>query len=82
MNFSIETFYKMFNAENIHKATNSFNKGMDVFDKVIQDFGTSMDQMTRELNESSKDKPKIWSEKYDNSEKFKKDMQKFWGSKQ
>ena len=79
MNFSINKFLEIFNSENISKAMNSFNNAMNVFDKVIQDFGKSMDQLTDELNTTSKNKPNIWSEKKDNSQKIKDDMEKIWG---
>jgi hypothetical protein len=74
MNFSINKFLEIFNLENI-------NKGMSVFDKVIQDFGNSMDQLTNELNTTSKNKPNIWSDKKDDSQKIIDDMEKIWGKK-
>ena len=41
---------------------NNFNRGMESFNKIIQDFGGSMEQLTSELNTSPKNNVKIWSD--------------------
>ena len=40
---------KKINAKNI-------NKGLDIFNKIMKDFGSSMDQLTKELNSTNKNK--------------------------
>ena len=59
----------------------NFNKGMETFNKIIQDFGGSMDQLTSELNQTPKNDVKIWSDKKDDSQKNIDDMEKIWGKK-
>ena len=49
--------------------TKNISRGIDIFAKVIQDFGTSMDQLTKELA----------SPKKDSSKKNKEDLEKIWG---
>ena len=79
MIFSIKSIFRKINSENINKTMDSFNKGMKSFDKVIQDFGDSMDQLTNELNQTSKDKPKIWSDSWSMSDE--EVIDKIWGKK-
>ena len=52
--------------------------------KIIQDFGGSMEQLTTELNESSKNNIKIWSEPEKSKSRKSKDqinLEKIWGDK-
>ena len=75
MNFSI--------IRNIASKIKSANisEGIKVFNKSVQEFGDSMDKLTKELNTTGTDKVKIWSEKNDNSQKISNDMEKIWGTK-
>ena len=54
-------------------------EGIETFSKSIQEFGDSMDKLTKELNTTGTDKVKIWSEKNDDSQKISNDMEKIWG---
>ena len=55
---------------------------MESFNKIIQDFGGSMEQLTSELNTSSKNNVKIWSDIENNeSEKGKNNLKIIWGDK-
>ena len=54
-------------------------EGIKTFSKSIQEFGDSMDKLTKELNTTGK--VKIWSEKNDDSQKISNDMEKIWGKK-
>ena len=61
---------------------NNFNRGMESFNKIIQDFGGSMEQLTSELNTSPKNNVKIWSDSSnDESQKGKNNLKKIWGDK-
>ena len=64
-------FLKQFNLKNL-------NKGIETFNKIIQDFGDSMDTMTKELsldieksNKASKVREKI----------NQKNLEKLWGKR-
>ena len=86
MNFSIKNIIRKINAENIDKAMKSFNKGINTFDKIMADFGNSMDQLTKEINQTSQNNIKIWSddsEKVSKLQKSKdqKNLEKIWGNK-
>ena len=56
-------------------------EGIKTFSKSIQEFGDSMDKLTKELNTTGTGKVKIWSEKNDDSQKISNDMEKIWGKK-
>ena len=56
-------------------------EGIETFSKSIQEFGDSMDKLTKELNTTGTGKVKIWSEKNDDSQKISNDMEKIWGKK-
>ena len=47
----------------------NINKGIDTFNKAVQAFGGSMDQLSKELGSS----------KNDNSSKDKENLEKLWG---
>jgi hypothetical protein len=49
--------------------TDNINKCIDIFTKVMQDFGDSMDQLTKEFASSKKE----------NSKKDMKNLEKIWG---
>lgn len=51
----------------------NINKGIDTFNKSVQEFGKSMDKVTGELGGNKKQQIPLWSEK-------KKDV-KIWGEK-
>lgn len=65
---------------NILKKINMKNidKGMDVFSKTIQDFGDSMDSITREF---SADIEKSNGESRIREEKNKENLDKIWGKR-
>jgi len=60
---------KMINIQNI-------NHGIDTFNKIIQDFGDSMDKMTREL---SSDIEKSNRESKVREKKNQENLDKIWG---
>jgi hypothetical protein len=74
MNFSVIKSI----AEKIRSA--NISEGLNVFSKSVQEFGDSMDKLTKELGTTS-NKTKIWSEKKDDSQKIIDDMEKIWGKK-
>ncbi len=62
----------------------NINEGLDTFNKSVQDFGDSMDKLTKELNESPKNNIKIWSDKSENDSQNSRDeinLEKIWGKK-
>ena len=62
----------------------NINEGLDTFKKSVQDFGDSMDKLTKELNESPKNNIKIWSDKSENDSQNSRDkinLEKIWGKK-
>jgi len=64
----------------------NINKGIETFNKIIQDFGGSMEQLTSELSESPKNNVKIWSDSPKNEPKSQKskdqiNLEKIWGKK-
>ena len=75
MNFSI--------IRNIASKIKSANisEGVKVFNKSVQEFGDSMDKLTKELNTTRTGKIKIWSEQNVDSQKINNDMEKIWGAK-
>ena len=56
-------------------------EGIKTFSKSIQEFGDSMDKLTKELNTTRTGKIKIWSEQNVDSQKINNDMEKIWGAK-
>ncbi len=67
----LESILKIINMKNI-------NQGITVFNKVVQDFGDSMDTMTREL---SSDIEKSKKESVAREQKNKENLDKIWGKK-
>ncbi|MDC0173739.1 hypothetical protein OAI55_01705 [Nitrosopumilus sp.] len=74
----------------------NFDKGVSEFSKLVQSFGGSMDQLTREMNsQKSKDKDNldlvwgksennvpIWGDsKNDSGSKHKESLEKIWGNR-
>ncbi len=59
----------------------NISEGIKVLNKSVQEFGDSMDKLTKELNTTSTEKVKIWSEKNDDSQKISNDMEKIWGKR-
>lgn len=55
---------------------NNINKGIDIFNKTMQDFGDSMDTMTREMSEDVQ-KPDKESEA--RGRKNRENLDKIWG---
>ena len=67
----IVTILKKINMKNI-------NQGIDTFNKTVQDFGDSMDTMTREL---SSDIEKSNKESEAREKKNKENLDKIWGKR-
>jgi len=69
---------KKFNAKNINSAIVAFSKGMDTFNKAVQNFGDSMDTMTREM---SSDFEKSDRDAKIREKKNKENLEKIWGKR-
>ena len=67
----LDSIFKIINMKNI-------NQGITVFNKTVQDFGDSMDTMTREL---SSDIEKSKKESEAREKKNKENLDKIWGKK-
>ncbi len=67
----LESIFKIINMKNI-------NQCITVFNKAVQDFGNSMDTMTREL---SSDIEKSHKESVAREQKNKENLDKIWGKK-
>jgi len=64
----------------------NFNKGIVTFNKIIQDFGGAMEKLTSEMDKTSQNSVKIWSDVPENEPKSYKskdqiNLEKIWGSK-
>ena len=60
----------------------NINKGIEVFNKSIQSFGDSMDKLVTELDKTSDNNIKIWSEPPKKNSKKSRDqinLEKLWG---
>ena len=68
------------NVNNILKKINlkNINQGMDIFNKAVQDFGDSMDSITREM---SSDIEKSHIESESRERKNKENLDKIWGKR-
>jgi len=67
----IKSIFQIINMANV-------TKGIDTFNKTIQDFGDSMDSMTREL---SSDIEKSSKESEARERKNQENLDKIWGKK-
>ncbi len=67
----LESILKIINMKNI-------NQGINTFNKTVQDFGDSMDVITREL---SSDIEKSNKESVVRKQKNKENLEKIWGKK-
>ncbi len=67
----LNSIFKIINMKNI-------NQGINVFNKAVQDFGDSMDTMTREL---SSDIEKSKKESVAREQKNKENLDKIWGKR-
>ncbi len=74
----IITILKKINAKNINSTIEAFSKGMDTFNKAVQDFGDSMDTMAKEM---SSDVEKSNKESMAREKKNKENLEKIWGKK-
>ena len=74
----IISILKKFNAKNINSAIESLSKGINTFNKAVQDFGDSMDTMTREM---SSDIEKSNRESKIREKKNKENLEKIWGKR-
>ena len=64
----------------------NINKGIETFNKMIQAFGGSMEQLTSELDKTSQNNIKIWSDEPEKEPKLQKskdqmNLEKIWGKK-
>jgi len=64
----------------------NINKGIVTFNKIIQDFGGSMEKLTSELDKTSENNIKIWSDVTKNESKSGKsqdqiNLEKIWRAK-
>jgi len=64
----------------------NINKGIVTFNKIIQDFGGSMEKLTSELDKTSQNNIQIWSDESENEPKSGKsqdqiNLEKIWGVK-
>jgi hypothetical protein len=62
------------------------DKGISTFNKIIQQFGGSMDQLTRDINgagQGSPSKVKLWSDtpKIYSQSKDQENLDKIWGKR-
>ncbi len=74
----IITTLKKFNVKNINNTIDAFSKGTDMFNKAVQDFGDSMDTITKELSsdiEKSNRASKI------REKKNRENLEKLWGKR-
>jgi len=63
----------------------NFNKGIATFNKIVQDFGGSMEKLTEELNESQKNNVKLWPDKDEEKSlesKHKDNLDAIWGKRE
>ncbi len=74
----IITTLKKFNAKNINSAIDVLNRGTNTFNKAVQDFGNSMNTMTKEMS-SDIEKSNRASEI--RAKKDKENLKKIWGVK-
>ena len=61
----------------------NIDNGIATFNKIIQDFGDSMEKVTGELNEPKRNNVKIWSDISESSSQTKDqaNLEKIWGKK-
>ena len=71
MNKKLKTILNTINLKNI-------NQGISTFNKAVQDFGDSMDSMTREM---SSDIKKSNKESEDRTKRNQENLDKIWGKK-
>jgi len=62
----------------------NINKGIDTFNKTVQDFGDSMEQFTTELDKKPQNNVKIWSDESKHKSEHRKskdqrNLEKIWG---
>ena len=74
----IITTLKKFNAKNINSAIDVLSKGTDAFNKAVQDFGNSMNTMTKEM---SSDIEKSNKEAKIREKKNRENLEKIWGKR-
>jgi len=62
----------------------NINKGITTFNKIIQEFGGSMEKLTTEIDKPSQNNIKIWSDSPKSKTSKSKDqinLEKLWGNK-
>jgi hypothetical protein len=68
---NMNAFFKSFNMKNI-------NQGIFEFNKAVQDFGNSVDKMTKELSADVKKSKQISKIR---EQKNKENLEKIWGNR-
>ena len=74
----IISILKKFNAKNINSAIVALSKGINTFNKAMQDFGDTMNTINKEF---SSDVKKSKSSAKIREKKNKKNLKKIWGKK-
>jgi len=74
----VNDFLKKINMKNINKGIDVFSRGTEAFNKDVQDFGDSMDTMTKEM---SSDIKKSNREAEIREKKNKENLEKLWGKR-
>ena len=69
---------KKFNAKNINSAIVAFNKGTHTFNKAVQDFGDSMDTISKEMSSDIEKSNKAAEIR---EKKNKENLEKIWGKR-
>ena len=76
MNKFIISILKKFNAKNINSAIVMLSKCTHTFNKTVQDFGDSMDTMTKEMSSDIEKSNKVAKIR---EKKNKENLEKLWG---
>ena len=73
----IISILKKFNAKNINSAIVALSKGINTFNKAMQDFGDSMDTISEEFSSDIKKSNRAAKSR---KKKNKKNLKKIWGN--
>ena len=74
----IASSLKKINAKNINNAIESLSKGINTFNKAVQDFGDSMDTISKEISSDIKKSNKAAKIR---EKKNKENLEKIWGKR-
>jgi hypothetical protein len=75
---NLKSILKIFTLENLDKNLKSFDKGMSHFNKAIQDWGDSMEKMTKKLGSDIEKSKKNQKERESID---KANLDKIWGKR-